>query len=303
MPVIAGLAIGIVFIVFFAFLYVIDQQSKIKALDESPGKPQSEQEYFLSNLKPGHSLYIETSFQTGDGNVSVSVANPTSSHAFQDCKVIQEIIRPISYEQFRQQQQEAKNIDSKIANTGYRSDDDVLPPQVLNVTLKEYDHIPPHFVDHFEKPIVPPSLLPSSSPTQENTTAATAVIATKNSGATDASTTTQYADVIGQSSWYIFECKKPYEAVAFPWITIGGNRVYNPGDIVHVKGVVGFSEVTIHVRNGNNLFLEKRIQTTREGGGIFDYPFSIPSDAKKGSWNVEVETPDGATLGIPFGVR
>jgi hypothetical protein len=297
---IAGLAIGIAFVGLFAFLFITgQQQSKTIGPYQSSGKLQSEQEFFRSNLKPGHSLYIETSFGTGDGNVSVSIANPTNDHAFQDCKVTQEIIRPISYEHFQQEQQ--ANVDGKSADSGYISGD--ILPQVLNVTLKEYDRIPPHFVDYFETPIVPSSLLPSSSLTKENTTADTTdVIATNNTDATAASITTQYADVIGQSSWYIFECKKPYEAVAFPWITIGGNRVYNPGDTVHVKGIVGFSEVTIHVRNGNDLFLEKRIQTIREGGGIFDYAISIPPDAKK-TWDVEVETPDSAILEIPFGVR
>lgn len=301
-PAIAGLAIGIAFVVLFAFLFITgQQQSKTIGLYQSSGKPQSEQEFFRSNLKPGHSLYIETSFGTGDGNVSVSIANPTNDHAFQDCKVIQEIIRPISYGHFQREQQ--TNIDGKSADSGYISGD--VLPQVLNVTLKEYGHVPPHFVDNFERPILPSNLMVNAS-TKENTTLAAAGTVVNNTSISSSAVpaVSQYADAIGQSSWYIFECKKPYEAVAFPWITIGGDRMYGPGDTIHVRGIVGFSEVTIHVRNGNNdVFLEKRIQTVREGGGIFDYPITIPSDAKEGSWSIEVETPDGAALGFQFGVR
>jgi hypothetical protein len=230
----------------------------------------------------------------------MTVANPTNSHTFEDCRVIQEIIRPMAYERFIQQIHGNSSTDDR-----YRSGDVVLP-QVLNVTLKEYEHVPPHFVDNFERPIVPSNLVASVS-TKENTTliaAGTVVNNTSSISPSAVPAVSQYADVIGQSSWYIFECKKPYEAVAFPGITIGGYRVYGPGDTIHVRGIVGFSEVTIHLRNGNNdVILEKRVQTVRDGGGIFDYPITIPSDAKAGSWSIEVETSDSATWGFRFGVR
>jgi hypothetical protein len=299
-PVIAGLAIGISFVLLFTFIIIPKQLQPSKTdvgLDHPlPSKLQSEEEFILSNLKPGHSLYALTSFGAGDGKVSITVANPTNNHTFENCRVIQEIIRPVAYERFIQQTYGNNGTDDR-----HRSDN--ILSQGLNVTLKEYEHVPPHFVDNFERPIVPSNLMANASTKDNTTLIATATVVNNNSISSAVPAVSQYADAIGQSSWYIFECTKPYEAVAFPWITIGGDRVYSPGDTVHVRGIVGFSEVTIHIRNGNDVFLEKRIQTIREGGGIFDYSITIPSDAKEGSWSVEVETPDGATLGFQFGVR
>jgi hypothetical protein len=96
----------------------------------------------------------------------------------------------------------------------------------------------------------------------------------------------------------ILECKEPHELATSPGIFIG-KLDYTRGENIRLKGMVGFSEVTVRVLDPDgNTNLEKKLFTD---SGFLSFTFSLPDDAKPGTWSVLVQS-SLVTLGQDFRV-
>jgi hypothetical protein len=237
----------------------------------APSHMPTEMDFMRNSLLPGHSLGILTGF--GKINVtSVSIANPSSNQTFQNCSVIQQIFSPY------------------FEKTGQVSS------SPLNVTLKTLDSIPPHFLLDFDAPTVPRILHDSFYNSSEM-----AVDLNQNSNhPLHTITFSEYADRIASRSWFLLECSKPHESIAFPYVTIdgGANAIYyRGGETVHINGIVGFPNVIINASGPppySTFIFDKKIQTG--AGGSFNYSFMLPSGVEKGTgWNILVQMPNGAS--------
>lgn len=127
---------------------------------------------------------------------------------------------------------------------------DTATGEIANTTLKTYDRILPDSYDYF-----------------------TAELEGSNNG--------------NAPSWLILECKEPYELATTPRIFLG-KLDYMTGENVTIKGMVGFSEVTLRVLDADgNTILEKKLPTNN---GFLQFSFLVPDDAKPGTWSVQLES-------------
>jgi hypothetical protein len=87
----------------------------------------------------------------------------------------------------------------------------------------------------------------------------------------------------------ILECKEPYELATSPAIFIG-KLDYRPGENVTIKGMIGYSQVTVRVLDVDGIAsLEKKVATN---DGFLKFNFQIPDNAKLGTWSIRVESSD-----------
>ena len=121
--------------------------------------------------------------------------------------------------------------------------------EIANATLKTYDGILPHAYDNFRAEL-------------------------------------EGINTTNGPNWLILECKEPYELATAPRIFIG-KRDYMAGENVTIKGMVGFSEVTVRVFANGKASLEERLSTDK---GFLQFSFLIPDDAEPGTWSVQVES-------------
>lgn len=121
---------------------------------------------------------------------------------------------------------------------------------IANTTLKTYDRILPHTYDFFKVQL-------------------------------ESSNSTNARDLL------ILECKDPYELATSPAVFIG-KLDYRPGENVTIKGMIGYSQVTVRVLDiDGNASLEKKVATN---DGFLKFTFQIPDNAKLGTWSVQVES-------------
>ena len=138
----------------------------------------------------------------------------------------------------------------------------VAGQDIVNTTLKTYDRILPHTYDYFTAQL--------------------------DGGGYNADNV---------PDWLILECKDPQEMATNPGIFMG-KLDYRAGENVTLKGMIGYSEVTVRVLDGDgNTSLEKQVATDN---GFLQYSFKIPDNAKPGTWSVQVES--SVILGQYFSV-
>ncbi|MEW6603160.1 MAG: MG2 domain-containing protein [Thermoproteota archaeon] len=96
----------------------------------------------------------------------------------------------------------------------------------------------------------------------------------------------------------VLECKDPYELATSPAVFIGKHD-YRPGENVTIKGMIGYSQVTVRVLDADgNASLEKKVATN---DGFLKFIYQIPDNAKLGTWSVRVES-SNVILGQDFRV-
>jgi hypothetical protein len=138
----------------------------------------------------------------------------------------------------------------------------VVAQDIVNTTLKTYDRILPHTYDYFTAQLDEGGYNADNVP-----------------------------------DWLILECKEPQELATNPGIFIG-KLDYRAGENVTLKGMIGYSEVTVRVLDGDgNTSLEKKVATDN---GFLKYSFKIPDNARPGTWSVQVES--SVILGQDFTV-